>query len=919
MWIVSGAFDVQDPNETSPQKSKLLKTGAIYPLGRRDQPLVINNKRISKDHGEFTVGACTVEDISDPSFRPTLEYTNKKSDRAVKIGRGESHIVVNALSTEALQDGDIVWPVSNAKITVKWDPLCCYYPPTRGKMSASAQACASLGIHLVPTPNLQVTHHLTPSYTAIPTIALSLVSACHFVKPEWLDEVIRLGNLKDDDTTPGDLPLEQSFALPPLSKYHPSFSTTLEPSQKVFKVWEPSEERMNMFKPYRFFFVVEKNQEASSDIRDLIQRGGGTYDFLDIRAGRTKWHKALTRGNAKEGQQLVLVGKKESLKLAIDRQDWEDFLQETEIFGLRFVSPETIVQAVIKVDTTAFDKSANEAVDHPPQEPPTVNENDVPHERPRRLTRRVVSREVSIEPMQVDQETDTIRPRRALTRRVNAGKPIVTGLGDTSIDLKTTGDPVTQSKPPVIDLSLPASSRPSRLKRRVGIANTEASQAQTSYPPSSEGGEPPLKRHKTLFEDTAQSEVRDIDEVLSQLPRSTSIPNSYTQSQTQTGSRTSKDTQWAPVPQLPVVQEEEEESQLTSQPSVEHMRGMKRKGKDAEQDTETVKTWSTALKKVKTVDILDSNNKRAPQSVDKGQRASSKPLSSTKVVHTGTGNKLDIDAAFLTAIASSKKGKKKEDEFDRDFNNLRISRPELDQQEEEWNILDVFDDDRGIRGNFMVIVEMDVASTGARRTHRPSLAAVQEDWQGKPNFKKFKKKVHKQAMAKVDLVVNMDNEYGIGAAYWRGANSQIQSNETLASQEREETRAVAGGRECIETLDISEPDDEVERAQPPPKPKLTRSRKGARAGTRKAARPLFLDSDEEGVADGKVDMDFENEDDLSTLKSSAGSRSQKRGNTQHTAKPASKAIAVRPAPTVVAEDSDDGGVFKGFKGKKRGR
>ena len=39
----------------------------------------------------------------------------------------------------------------------------------------------------------------------------------------------------------------------------------------------------------------------------------------------------------------------------------------------------------------------------------------------------------------------------------------------------------------------------------------------------------------------------------------------------------------------------------------------------------------------------------------------------------------DTDAAFLQALASTKRGKRREDDFDREFNNLRISKPEIGQ------------------------------------------------------------------------------------------------------------------------------------------------------------------------------------------------------------------------------------------------
>lgn len=125
-------------------------------------------------------------------------------------------------------------------------------------------------------------------------------------------------------------------------------------------------------------------------------------------------------------------------------------------------------------------------------------------------------------------------------------------------------------------------------------------------------------------------------------------------------------------------------------------------------------------------------------------RAPSKPPSTVKSLkQTKTGapaGRPDTDAAFLKAIASTKRGKKTEDAFDREFNNLKISKPDLEheEQEKEWNVLADFGDDSGIRGNFMVVMEMEIFrkddGSRARSSH-----AVNTDWEGKPNFKKFKK------------------------------------------------------------------------------------------------------------------------------------------------------------------------------------
>lgn len=43
-------------------ETKLLKPGKTYVLGRKDRPLLVNHKSISRDHLSFIVGDYTVED-----------------------------------------------------------------------------------------------------------------------------------------------------------------------------------------------------------------------------------------------------------------------------------------------------------------------------------------------------------------------------------------------------------------------------------------------------------------------------------------------------------------------------------------------------------------------------------------------------------------------------------------------------------------------------------------------------------------------------------------------------------------------------------------------------------------------------------------------------------------------------------------
>jgi hypothetical protein len=114
----------------------------------------------------------------------------------------------------------------------------------------------------------------------------------------------------------------------------------------------------------------------------------------------------------------------------------------------------------------------------------------------------------------------------------------------------------------------------------------------------------------------------------------------------------------------------------------------------------------------------------------------------------------DTDAEFLKAVASTKKGKRAEDNFDREFNYLRISKPKVvdsdrdqrEEEEEEWRKFTDFGDDEGLRGNFMVVLEMDVyqkrgkenAGEGLQGTDGQTERVIADKWKNQPNFKKFK-------------------------------------------------------------------------------------------------------------------------------------------------------------------------------------
>jgi hypothetical protein len=169
-------------------------------------------------------------------------------------------------------------------------------------------------------PAAEATHHLTSTYSASPSLAASLIASCQIVKPEWLEEVVRLVESNSD-----------SFpTLPQVTKYRPTFSSALPPIQKVFKIWEPNEERLALFRKFRFLCVGEKAREVPLEFRTLINRGEGSIEAFDVNSGVDKFQKAIRRGLAKEGKSLVILGEQSSLETAIGKTAWAELVNEAK-------------------------------------------------------------------------------------------------------------------------------------------------------------------------------------------------------------------------------------------------------------------------------------------------------------------------------------------------------------------------------------------------------------------------------------------------------------------------------------------------------------------------------------------------------------------------------------------------------------
>lgn len=967
MWTLTGPFDGEVVGELSFQKTKLLKTGTSYPLGRKGTPLIVASKKVSGSHCDFFVGKYSVDDLGDPTKIPTLEFVNRR-DKGMRIMRGETQIDVNPSATHELQDGDVVTIVSGGSIIVQWVAVCCYAQPVRGKLPVSLDACASLGINVVPIPNPHVTHHLVSTYIVNPAIAVSLLSACQLVKPEWINEVVRLGSLSADSS--GGASLEHTFSLPPISKFRPSFSPSLLPEQKVFKVWEPNEERLDMLASYRFLCVGEKGRELESDLRDMIERGGAAFETFDVKAGKTKFHRALTRGQAKEGKRQIVLAKGQGMQAAIGKGGWQELVEEARTFGVHCIEPEVLVQAVVSLDTsllvlepiTAMDvdegpSSSSTIPDFIPNMHPDEPSIAPPEtEQPLKgFGRQVAPLRASQEPTsvpksppkspQLEEPVEISRPRRALTRRVNAGVPVVTGLDDPSSILDTTPDVSAPPSPPpaIVDLTASTPARPTRLKRRVltdAAPETLGSDvfALRIDEPSEQ---PPLKKFKALFDasDPHRTGASAFDgNAVEEIHSATLDSSSQTQTQSQVADKAGRPLRSGVYVNLDVLREEEEESQ-SGAGLVSDQRRAKRSIEDVDEDGEMGDVESATLtsgaesapskakkRAVENVNAVEktSDKTKKPAST----HAAGKPPSTTNIAKTVKGGALpgqpDKDTAFLKAIASTKRGKKAEDDFDREFNKLKISKPDLvrEEPEKEWAVLEDFGDETNVRGNFMVVVELDVFNNGERMRKTRDVAP---GWQGKPNFKKFKKKEGYTRGSKIELVASEENDYGMGPSYWKSGNAQNQSQvDSAPTKKRTEVKGESPKRIAPkrrnQALVINDSDDSDEtvalrkgRSRAPSRAdslapgvakRTTRSTKASGP-----TNPLFLHFDDEDAIHEEAEPQLATSDnDTQTLMSSAGTAKVTRAKGPPKAK--------KPAPILADDDSDDG-VFKGFRSKRQ--
>lgn len=214
-------------------------------------------------------------------------------------------------------------------------------------------------------------------------------------------------------------------------------------------------------------------------------------------------------------------------------------------------------------------------------------------------------------------------------------------------------------------------------------------------------------------------------------------------------------------------------------------------------------------------------NSTAPSTIPATAATTSEaPTRTTSTSNDKKGNS-DTDTKFLQAMATSKRSKKGLDQFDKEFNLLRLSKPtrvtgrhgkiiaDVDDPEyRAWEQMGPSDFDINAAGNF---VQVDFVPLVYQRSEEEiqdqerRQSELQGKWNGKPNFKKFRTK-QRPRREPIAMDVREGMDYGMGDGYTRPPRPTAKVYEPVQDGEEDEIQ-------------------EVELVGPPPKPDLSQSKK----------------------------------------------------------------------------------------------
>lgn len=96
-----------------------------------------------------------------------------------------------------------------------------------------------------------------------------------------------------------------------------------------------------MFSGKRIIFVGERGREASGELRQLVRRGGATYECCAVQGGKKALHAVLAKGQGK-GAEIALIADEAAMVLAVGQSDWDKVVEEAARYVFHDVFVDTL-------------------------------------------------------------------------------------------------------------------------------------------------------------------------------------------------------------------------------------------------------------------------------------------------------------------------------------------------------------------------------------------------------------------------------------------------------------------------------------------------------------------------------------------------------------------------------------------------
>ncbi|CAO1626050.1 unnamed protein product [Parajaminaea phylloscopi] len=823
MWVVEGDFD------GGAHRRKLLVPNKVYKIGRKaPADIVISTKTVSQETVSLQVGPFSDAEVSDFTTRPTLTIINEHASKTVQVvsdidrdNTGSEGIEVAAQGgTHGLRSGDAVNLTSSVAIIVLWWPMEVVLG---GKMPSSAfddrvNACIELGIHLVTSPKDWITgasHLCLSNIRLTPILMLGLAQAAHIVSLEFLDDLLLAGRRKENG-------LEANFDLPDAGDYLPQIATTHISQETAKRQLCVNDKRRTLFRGATalFIFAGHQPEHRLQTAIELFTSCGGTAEMLalsedDFRSD-SEAQRLLRKYKLAAISKVAALGEEaqnapdEGLVVLVDdaptllNQPWYQTLaRATQSMNIRLNDDgpsAAVTNAVLEADARKYlnvaaavqvrepegvhteqlrEPSLNQPVTvvptvpeesfHPPPTAATaatagstqIGRDLSPPSGSRTVSQNPVSSEGPVSQAQQPSQGNSKSRRRAGGQRVNALDQLFgpqdddqASQGSASVPLHGAQDSQdSEQATDVREMNRQPHHR-SAAKRRAQQPRTRLSDVFTATPfPNTHSPD------SSPENDSLHTKTKRYRELLEEEDHQASQREAETHATTVGQKRALND-----VPQRP-----RKRQALVDGDSCEHLdtdgarkRHLTEERHHVEQNARS-HTQGGLGAEAKTSQGPHTQRDREDATTFRADRA---PRGKA------AGEAPDVEPDFLQALAMKKKGKRAVvDDFDIEFNNLRLTKPAKDrdrgtyndEQYEAWQATEL-DDFALPVGNFVQVDFVPLLRKGPPASGERRGAEADSRWAGRPNFKKFKSKASTLAV-RVAMDLSEGRDFGLGPGY----------------------------------------------------------------------------------------------------------------------------------------------------------